>query len=113
MEFATRATRLRVENELTAAALRAFAAKAKLITGTMGAARYEVVELNVGGTPLTSHSVAPSTAMMRAADAAAPPIAVDKGGTATLTVTVNGQIQLRRLQPKREPPGWTPAGSRR
>ena len=32
--------------------------------------------------------------MMRAADAAAPPIAVE-GGTATLTVTVNGQIQLR------------------
>lgn len=95
MEFApTRATRLRVENELTAAALRAFAAKAKLITETMGAARYEVVEVNVGGTPVFKSQRGAEMAMMRAADAAAPPIAVE-GGTATLTVTVNGQIQLR------------------
>lgn len=95
MEFApTRATRLRVENELTAAALRAFAAKAKLITETMGAARYEVVEVNVGGTPVYKSQRGAEMAMMRAADAAAPPIAVE-GGTATLTVTVNGQIQLR------------------
>ena len=95
MEFApTRATRLRVENELTAAALQAFAAKAKLITTTMGAARYEVVEVNVGGAPVYKSQRGAEMAMMRAADAAAPPIAVD-GGTATLTVTVNGQIQLR------------------
>ena len=95
MEFApTRATRLRVENELTAAALEAFAARAKLIAQTMGAARYEVVELNVGGAPLYKSQRGAEMAMMRSADAAAPPIAVD-GGTATLTVTVNGQVQLR------------------
>jgi predicted secreted protein len=95
MEFApTRATRLRVENELTAAALQAFAAKAKLIAATMGAARYEVVEVTVGGAPVYKSQRGAEMAMMRAADAAAPPIAVD-GGTATLTVTVNGQIQLR------------------
>ena len=77
-----------------AAALEAFAAKAKLIAQTMGAARYEVVELNVGGTPLYKSQRGAEMAMMRSADAAAPPIAVD-GGTATLTVTVNGQVQLR------------------
>ena len=37
----------------------AFAAKAKLITGTMGAARYEVVEVTLAARRSTSRSVAP------------------------------------------------------
>ena len=95
MEFApTRATRLRVENELTKAALEAFAAKAKLIAQTMGAARYEVVELNVGGTPPVYKAYRGAEMAMMADAAAAPPVAVE-GGTATLTVNVNGRIQLR------------------
>ena len=95
MEFLpSRATRTRVESELTSAALQAFAAKAKLITEAMGASRYEVVEVTVGGTPAALYKAQRGVAMPMAAEAARTPIAVE-GGTATLTVTASGQIQLR------------------
>lgn len=89
----TRATRQRVENELTREALEAFAAKAKLITQTMGANRYEVVNIHIGGSaePVRMRSRGMEV-MAMAKDTA--PIAIE-GGTATLTVSVNGQIQLR------------------
>lgn len=89
----TRATRLRVESELTTEALKAFAAKATLIANTMGSSRYEVVDINVGGTPPMYRS-RPGLEMMAMSDAPAPPVAVE-GGTATLSVSVSGQIQLR------------------
>jgi len=96
MAFApTRATQLRVQNELTTAALKAFADKASLITEAMGAKRYEVVEISVGGTPqhYPSRARGGVEMMAMAADAGAP-IAVE-AGTAMLTVTVSGRIQLR------------------
>lgn len=92
----TRATRLRVEAELTTEALKAFAARAELIAKTMGASRYELVEIDVGGTPpIYPVQRGMDMMVMRAESAApAPPVAVE-GGTATLTVTVSGRIQLR------------------
>lgn len=94
MEFLpTRATRLEVENELTREALKAFAAKARLITEAMNAKGYEVVEIHVGGAPQPMPMHAKGMEMMAMARDAAP-IAVE-AGTATLTVSVNGQIQLR------------------
>jgi len=92
----TRATRLRVENELTTEALQAFAARAELIAKTMGAARYEVVDIDVGAAP-PIYPVQRSVgvmAMSADAGAPAPPVAVESG-TATLRVTVSGRIQLR------------------
>ena len=92
----TRATRERVEKELTQQALKAFAARAQLIAETMGAKGYEVVEVNVGGVPQFFQAKARGREMMAmgvVADAA-PPVAVE-GGTASLVVNVNGQIQLR------------------
>jgi predicted secreted protein len=95
MEFApTRTTRTRVENELTTAALQAFAARATLIAKAMGSARYEIVELEVGGTPQIYRAQRGVEMMAMQADAAPAPIAVE-GGTATLKVTVRGRIQLR------------------
>jgi predicted secreted protein len=91
----TRATRERVEAELTQAALKAFAAKAQLIAETMDAKGYEVVEINVGGGAQPVYkSRARGMEMMAMAADAAPPVAVE-GGTVTLTVTAGGQIQLR------------------
>jgi predicted secreted protein len=90
----TRATGEQVGNTLTQEALRAFAAKAKLIAETMGSSRYEVVQINVGGAPQMYKSRALGMERMAMAADAAPPVAVE-AGTATLTVTVSGQIQLR------------------
>jgi predicted secreted protein len=89
----TRETRLRVERQLSKSALEAFAAKAKLIAETMGAKGYEVVDVTVGG---SSQPYQPDFKMRMApmAAEAAPPVAIE-GGTATLTVNVSGQIQLR------------------
>ncbi len=95
MEFMpTRDTRKRVENELTTQALKAFAARAQLIAGAMGSSRYEVVELAVGSAPRPYQPRVRGMEMMAMKADAAPPVAVE-AGTATLTVTVSGQIQLR------------------
>lgn len=95
MEFQpTRATRERVEEELTRQALAAFATRAQLIAEAMGAKGYEVVEVQVGRAPGLYKTRARGMEMMAMAADAAPPVAVE-AGTATLTVNVNGQIQLR------------------
>jgi predicted secreted protein len=88
----TRETRLKVEQELSKVALKAFQAKSKLIAETMGAGGYEVVDISIGGAgqPFQPYMRAAPMAM----EAASAPVAVE-GGTATLTVTVSGQIQLR------------------
>jgi predicted secreted protein len=91
----TRATRERVEADLTRAALKAFQDKAKLVAEALGAKGYEVVEVAVGGgaQPVYKSRSRGMEMMAMAADAA-PPVAVE-GGTVTLTVSANGQIQLR------------------
>ena len=95
MEFMpTRETRKRVENELTTEALKAFAARAQLIAGTMGSSRYEVVEVAVGAAPQPYQPRSRGMEMMAMKADSAPPVAVE-AGTATLTITVSGQIQLR------------------
>lgn len=90
----TRATRGRVDAELTREALKAFAARAQLIAESMGAKGYEVVELNVGGTPELPLARMRGGPELMAMSADAAPIAIE-GGTATLKVSVNGRIQLR------------------
>lgn len=90
----TRATRERVDAELTREALKAFAARAQLIAESMGAKGYEVVELNVGGTPELPLARMRGGPELMAMSADAAPIAIE-GGTATLKVSVNGRIQLR------------------
>lgn len=90
----TRATRERVEADLTRQALAAFAARATLIAEAMGAKGYEVVDVDVGGAPSPMPRMRGMEMMAMASDAAAPPVAIE-GGTATITVTVNGRIQLR------------------
>lgn len=90
-----RETRLEVENALTRKALQAFAAKASLVADTMGAAGYEVVEISVNGQPQPYPVRARNMEVMAMAAADAPtPVAVE-GGSATLTVSVSGRIQLR------------------
>ena len=91
----TRATRERVEDDLTREALKAFRAKAQLIAEAMDAKDYEVVEINVGGgaQPMFKNRARGMEMMAMSADAA-PPVAVE-GGTVTLTITASGQIQLR------------------
>jgi predicted secreted protein len=88
----TTATRQKVESELTRAALKAFAAKAQLIAETMNARGYEVVDVTVNGQP----SYGPRPMEMRGLSMAKTdaPVAVE-AGTATITINVNGQIQLR------------------
>jgi predicted secreted protein len=92
----TRATRLKAEADLTRDAIKAFSDRAVLISEAMGAKGYEVVDVSVGSAPeQVMYRRAPQMMMSVAADAAAaPPVAVE-GGTATITVNVNGQIQLR------------------
>lgn len=89
-----RATREKVEAELTREALKAFAARAQLIAESMGAKGYEVVELNVGGTPEMPLARMRAGPEMMVMSAEAAPIAIE-GGTATLKVNVDGRIQLR------------------
>jgi predicted secreted protein len=90
-----RETRVEVENELTRKALQAFAAKAMLVAETMGAARYEVVEIAVNGQPQPYPVRARGMEVMAMAAADAPvPVAVE-AGSETLTVSVSGRIQLR------------------
>lgn len=81
-----------IEDELTTDALAAFRAKASLVAKALGAEDYEIVSLNVNdrGAPAPRRAYA----MMEMAAADAPPVAME-GGSATLTVVVNGQIQLR------------------
>jgi predicted secreted protein len=91
----TRATRLKAEAELTREALKAFAERAKLISESMGAKGYEVVDINVGSAPEPVLYRTRGVSMMAmAADAAPAPVAVESG-TASITVSVSGQIQLR------------------
>jgi predicted secreted protein len=80
----TRATRLKAEAE-----------RAKLIAESMGAKGYEVVDINVGSAPEPMLYRTRGVSMMAmAADAAPAPVAVESG-TASITVSVSGQIQLR------------------
>lgn len=91
----TRATRLKAEAELTREALKAFAERAKLIAESMGAKGYEVVDINVGSAPEpVLYRTRGVNMMAMAADAAPAPVAVESG-TASITVSVSGQIQLR------------------
>jgi predicted secreted protein len=97
MEFQpTRATREKVEADLTRAALEAFGARANLIADAMNAKGYEVVEVAVGGGGVQPVYKARSRGMemMAMASDASAPVAIE-GGTVTLTVTANGRIQLR------------------
>lgn len=91
----TRATRIKAEAELTREALKAFGERAKLIAESMGAKGYEVVDINVGSAPEPVLYRTRGVSMMAmAADAAPAPVAVESG-TASITVSVSGQIQLR------------------
>jgi predicted secreted protein len=91
----TRATRQKAEADLTREALKAFAERAKLIAESMGAKGYEVVDVNVGSAPEpVLYRTRGVNMMAMSADAAPAPVAVESG-TASITVSVNGQIQLR------------------
>lgn len=90
----TRETRLKAEATLTRDALKAFAERASLIAESMGAKGYEVVDVTVGSAPEPVMFRRDLGMMAMSADAAAPPVAV-QSGTATITVNVSGQIQLR------------------
>ena len=90
----TRETRLKAEATLTRDALKAFAERASLIAESMGAKGYEVVDVTVGSAPEPVMFRRDLGMMAMSSDAAAPPVAV-QSGTATITVNVSGQIQLR------------------
>ena len=92
----TRATQLRVQEELTREALKAFSERARLIAASLNAKGYELVDVSVsgGGVQPVYRARMGMVMMAEAADAPAPPVAVE-GGTVTLTVSANGRIQLR------------------
>ncbi|KVE39519.1 SIMPL domain-containing protein [Burkholderia sp. TSV86] len=83
------------EQKLTAEAIKAFRARAEEATKAFGYSSYSIRDVNVGG----GHSVQPFQPKMMAMAAApvgadAAPIAVE-GGKATVTVNVNGSVQMK------------------
>jgi predicted secreted protein len=90
----TAKTRKATEDELVVEALQAFTARAVIVTETMKAAAYEVVDIHVG-----SQGHYPPMARMRAGAAAmegfgVSDVAID-AGTSKVVVTANGRVQLR------------------
>ena len=84
------AARDEAEDELIAAALAQFNRRASLIAGELGRDGFRIVRINVG----TAGGFRPQEAMMRTmavADVAAPAI---EAGTQTMSVTVNGTVEL-------------------
>jgi predicted secreted protein len=79
------------EDELIAAALQAFQARAELVREQLGASGYELVELSIQ-TPGTAPR--PMRAMAMAAEREVAPPALE-GGRSRLVVRVNGTIELK------------------
>lgn len=86
------AARETIENELIAQALEAFKQRAELVRETLGAESYRIVNLDInsgGNVP----APVPMRAMGAMADAKTPPSL--EPGTSTVTVTVDGTLELR------------------
>ena len=89
--FVSDATRDRVEDELIETALQRFTERAGRVQKTLGARGYRLVDVNIN----TGGVVYPvARAKVMAAEAVAEPAL--EAGTSTLTVTVNGTIELIR-----------------
>lgn len=89
----TPATRQRVEDELIVAALARFKARAKLVSEQFDAPDYRLVRINVN----TGQSSQPRPlAMARSMAAEAMPAPAITAGKQTLSVNVNGTIELQR-----------------
>jgi len=86
------ASREAAENELIAEALGAFKARAELVRTNLGAASYRIVHVGIG-----NGGTVPAPRQMRAmsamAEASADPAL--EPGTSTVTVTVDGTLELR------------------
>lgn len=96
MSFApTKRTKKKVEDELVAEALSAFKKRAKLVQDNLDADGYKMVNVNVnthGNYAPVYYSGRPSMKMRSMAMESAPAV---EGGTSTMQVNVNGQIQLQ------------------
>ena len=85
-------SREKIENELIAQALEAFKQRAELVRETLGAESYRIVNLDInsgGNVP----APVPMRAMSAMSEATAPPSL--EPGTSTVTVTVDGTLELR------------------
>lgn len=83
-----------VENELIGEVLGAFQQRAELVRGTLGAGSYRIVHVSIGtgGTVPAPMQIRAMSAMAEAAPGTAPAL---EPGTSTVTVTVDGRIELR------------------
>lgn len=90
----TKRTRKQVEDQLIAEALTAFKSRAKLVQDNMGTKAYAVVNLHVNtqGGHVPMYRAQPRMKMAMSMAESAPAV---EGGTSTLKVNVNGQIQLK------------------
>jgi predicted secreted protein len=90
----TKKTRKKVEDELVAEALDAYKSRASLVQKNMQAKSYKVVNMQVN----TQDNYSPmyrSQPRMKMAMSVAEAAPAVKGGNSTLSVNVNGQIQLQ------------------
>jgi predicted secreted protein len=90
----TKKTRKKVEDELVAEALDAYKSRASLVQKNMQAKSYKVVnmQVNTQGNYSPMYRSQPRMKMAMSVAEAAPAV---KGGNSTLSVNVNGQIQLQ------------------
>jgi predicted secreted protein len=86
------AARETAENELIAEALGAFKERAELVRENLGASTYRIVHVGIG-TSGTVPAPMPMRAMSAMAETAAPPAL--EPGTSTVTVSVDGTLELR------------------
>lgn len=87
------ALRESVENELIAEALGAFKARAEMVRQNFGAASYRIVHVGIGSDG-TVPSPLPIRAMTAMSESGAAPAL--EPGTSTVTVTVDGTLELRK-----------------
>ena len=85
-----------VENELMIEASKSFQQRAKTLTQAWNKANYQVVNLNINSNQYSSQPI-PRMAMLKAAPAAdmAVPEQEVQAGESSLTVSVNGSIQMK------------------
>lgn len=90
----TKQTRKKVEDELVAEALDAFKARATLVQTNMQADAYKVVnmQVNTQGNHTPLYRSQPRMKMAMSMAEKAPAV---EGGSSTISVNVNGQIQLQ------------------
>ncbi|AZZ90056.1 DUF541 domain-containing protein [Hahella sp. KA22] len=83
------------ENELIGEALKSFGERAKLITSQLGAQSYKIVNMNISssGPVYYARQEMRSFGAAKMAEMATPAVAA---GTQTVTMTVNGEIELVR-----------------